>query len=996
MNKYDSIPIEILGDAHETTSLNRALERLKQRIYYKICDLNMTVYKSKEPLEFENRFNGEKSEINVGERWGGLFDCAWFHIQGEVPQSGDGIPLVYVIDINGEGLIFDNDGCPYRGITNVNTQFDRTHGLPGKRIVRYTDCGKKGDKIDFWMDAGCNDLFGNYCSGTVKELFLAGCNYTARELYYDCFVLLDLMKNIPPHEPYRYELMTTLIKIRDALVDYTPEEYEYCLRLTKEQLSKENGYSSCKITAIGNAHIDLAWLWPIRETKRKGARTFSTALENMDRYPDYKFGASQGQLYQWTKENYPKLFEKIKKQIENGRWELMGAMWIESDTNVPSGESLIRQMLYGNAYYEKEFGKRCNYVWLPDTFGYSAALPQIIKKCGLDCFLTIKLSWNKYTAFPYTSFIWKGIDGTGIMTHMPPEGNYLSAAAPTSLSNASKGMAGKQQFGDALLPFGIGDGGGGPSPCHLEYLSREKNLCGLPPVKQAFVSDFVNELSKTKNSLPIYDGELYLECHLATYTTQGKIKRYNRLMEKKLRSAEMLSALAMRTCGFSYPQEKLEEIWKEVLLYQFHDILPGSSINRVYEEAYERYEILLNEIDEIIDTALKALAENIDTTGYTAPKVVFNTLSFDRNVWIETENGYSNVDLPSIGYSVIETADVSDTNESFSSLENDFLSVEFDENTGAITSIYNKQLKKELLSAPSNLMLIYDDMGDAWEVEHEYLFKKPIPAKFEGSSFEVKGPVKKVIQKYSYGSSAFEVEISLTNGAKRLEFHVTADWNADGRMLRIRFEHTVAADKVDCDIQFGHISRTTHNNTTAEKAQYEVCAHKWIRESEYGLSFNMLSECKYGFRAKDNVIEMNCLRSSNHPSHHMEAGHHEFSYAVFADDNTNGCVSVVKEGYDFNYEPLIVGTDVHGGKLKNRASFISVDNPSVIIETVKKKEIGDEIIVRSYEAAGATAEASMEYGFENCGAKLCNMDETGGTNVDTVNYHRFEIQTISI
>lgn len=985
----------IFGEKHEIKSLTKLLARIKGRVYHKLCDLDMTIYTSKEPITYENRFSGEEKKVSVGDKWGDLFDCAWFHFTGTIPESAKGKDLVYIIDINGEGLIVDKNGVPYRGITNVSSYFNPKHGLPTKRVVRLSDEICSGDEIDFWMDAGCNDLFGNYRSGTIKEAYLAECNYKIRELYYDVFVLLNLLEEIPDDDPTHCELLQGLLKIRNILSRYTDEELTKCFEISKDLLSRKNGDSPITVTTVGNAHIDLAWVWPIRETKRKGARTFATALENMNRYNDYIFGGSQAQLFDWVKQDYPELYEKVSKRVDEGRFELMGSMWVESDTNIPSGESMIRQIMYGNAFYEKEFGKTCNYVWLPDTFGYSGALPQIFKGCGMDAFLTIKISWNKYTKFPYTSFIWRGIDGTEIPTHMPPENCYVSEATPHSLKDASRNMARKGQFGPALMAYGVGDGGGGPSPCHIETLIREKNLRGLPPTKTGTVKDFLVDFLKTADTLPVYNGELYLECHTGTYTTIGKNKYYNRLCEQKLRNAEMLSALAMRIGGFDYPKEKIDEIWKEVLLYQFHDIIPGSSINRVYVESQARYEILSKELDALISAAAESLSANIDTGNISNPLVVFNTQSFGRSVWVKTNSGYKKVNVPSIGYSIISADDTDDFTNAFNGMENEYLRVEFADN-GDIVSVYHKKLEKELLSGVGGAVLIYDDVGDAWEMEHEYLDKLPEHAELVSTEFFREGPYSKVIQKYHYNRSDFEVTISLADGSDRLEFDMNADWNEDGRVLRIRFEHTVKTDNVNCDIQFGHINRSTHSNNEYEKAQYEICAHRWIRAAQPELGVSLLSECKYGFYAKENVIEMAALRSSNHPSRHMDAGNHRFSYALFADNGANEFVTVNKAANDFANPVIVWGTDSHKATLPATQSLVSVNSDSVVVETVKKAEKSNDLIVRSYEINGVPAAAEFAFGFEHNTPVCCNLVEQDKKELKDITYHGFEIKTILI
>ncbi|HAY97054.1 MAG TPA: alpha-mannosidase [Ruminococcaceae bacterium] len=986
----------IFGQEQEIKSLGKLLARIKGRVYHKLCDLDITVYASKEPLTYENRFSGEERKISVGEKWGDLFDCAWFHFTGTIPETAEEKDLAYIIDVNGEGLIVDKEGAPYRGITNVNSYFGSDHCSPVKRVVRITEPKKAGDAIDFWMDAGCNDLLGYYRSGTVKEAYLAECNYKIRELYYDVFVLFDLLKNTSDSEPVYYELLSGLLKVRNTLTDFKQAELLKCFEITKMLLAKKNGDTAVNVTAIGNAHIDLAWLWPIRETKRKGARTFATALDNMNRYDSYIFGGSQAQLYDWIKQDYPKLYEKVAERVKEGRFELMGSMWVESDTNIPSGESLIRQIMYGNAFYAKEFGKTCNYVWLPDTFGYSGALPQIIKGCGMDAFLTTKISWNKYTSFPYCSFIWRGIDGTDIPTHMPPEGNYVSAGDPTSLRETERRLAKSGQFGDVLMAYGVGDGGGGPAPSHIEILSREENLRGLPPTETGTVKEFLDKFLKTAEALPVYNGELYLECHTATYTTMGKNKYFNRLCEQKLRNAEMLSAVAMRLGEYAYPQQKLTDIWKEVLLYQFHDILPGSSINRVYEEAQARYAVIIKELDALIASAAEDICGKIDTSGIKNPLVVFNTQSFERSVWVKTDSGYKKVTVPPMGYNVI-SADSSDAcGSSFNGMENEYLRVEFADN-GDIASVYNKRLGKELLSGAGGALLIYDDIGDAWEMEHEYLDKTPEHAELISSEFFREGPFARTVQKYRYKRSAFEVTITLADGSDRLEFNMNADWNEDGRMLRIRFEHTVKTDSVNCNIQFGHINRSAHSNNEYEKAQYEICAHRWIRAAQPKLGVSLLSECKYGFFAKENVIEMAALRASNHPSRHMEAGKHSFSYALFADNGENDFVTVNRAANDFTDPVIVCRTDSHKAALQASQSFVSVNSDGILIDTVKKAEQSDDIIVRSYEINGISASAEFTFGFKHNKPALCGLAEQDKREIggDTV-YHGFEIKTICI
>jgi alpha-mannosidase len=371
--------------------------------------------------------------------------------------------------------------------------------------------------------------------------------------------------------------------------EYSEAEAGNARSVLAKELNKQGGASSLKISAIGHAHIDLAWLWPLRETRRKAARTFSTALMLLEKYPNYIFGASQPQLYAWVQQDYPALYEKVKKKIAEGRWEVQGAMWVEADTNIAGGEALVRQILYGKKYFQKEFNQDMRILWLPDVFGYSGALPQILRKSGIEYFMTTKLSWNIYNKFPHHTFLWSGIDGSEVLAHMPPEGTYNSAASPTSIHKAEAEYMDKGIADECLMLFGIGDGGGGPGEEHLERLERERNLEGLLPIKQEPSIQFFDRLALQRENYKKWHGELYLERHQGTYTTQAKSKRYNRKIEILLRELEFISVLAQLERNESYPDETIERLWKELLLYQFHDILPGSSIHRVYEESLHHY-----------------------------------------------------------------------------------------------------------------------------------------------------------------------------------------------------------------------------------------------------------------------------------------------------------------------------------------------------------------------------------------------------------------------
>ncbi len=571
------------------------------------------------------------------------------------------------------------------------------------------------------------------------------------------------------------------------------------------------------MSAIGHAHIDLAWLWPIRETIRKGARTFSTVLRMMERYPDYVFGASQPQLYQWMKDHYPSLYEAIKLRVAEGRWEVQGAMWVEPDANIPSGEALVRQVLYGKRFFRQEFGKEITNLWMPDVFGYSGSLPQILKKAGVDTFLTQKLSWSQFNVHPHHTFRWVGIDGSEVLVHMPPEATYNSSAAPRAIARAENDYLDKEVSDECLLLFGIGDGGGGPGEEHLERLAREKNLEGLAPVNQEPSADFFNRLQDGTTRYASWRGELYLERHQGTLTSQARNKRLNRKIELALRECELVCARAALS-GHTYPQTELRRIWKEVLLLQFHDILPGSSITRVYEESLARYTVLLGEVESLTGAADRSLFGSGQNNGFV------NSLSWDRQEWVRSGDGWYLLDVPALGFAAVAGEPTQDfeLHASEIRLESELVRVEFAEN-GEIVSIFDKEVRREVLKPGEvgNKLSVYEDRGDAWDfrVDYDVVPASDFPA--VSSAWHIDGPYAVLTQIRVFGESKLVQEIVLTAGKKTIEFRTKVDWREGGKMLRTCFPVAVETDRARCEIQFGNIERPTHGNTSWDWAKVE-------------------------------------------------------------------------------------------------------------------------------------------------------------------------------
>jgi len=945
----------------------QAMSLLEQAIYQPLASLAVTAWVTPEPVSYAERTSGTSMKLEPGDKWGELWDCAWFHFEGKVPESKAGSKIVLLIDVNGELCLVDHEGTPCQGLTNINSQFDYSLGLPGKRVVDFSPAAAGGEIVDLWADGGCNDLFGNYRSGRLKEAVIAVCHEETRSLYYDFEVLTDLAEQLPDTGARKAQIYQCLYEAANQLSEINGDNVRRAREIVAGELGKRGGDPSVTVSAIGHAHMDLAWLWPIRETIRKGARTFSTVLYNMEKYPDYRFGASQPQLYQWMKEHYPKLYDRIKERIQEGRWEPQGAMWVEPDTNISGGEALVRQILYGKRFFQQEFGQEMKVLWLPDVFGYTGSLPQLLKKAGVDYMMTQKLSWSEYNTHPHHSFVWEGIDGTRVLTHLPPEDTYNSPGAPRSLVKIENSYLDRNVSEHALMLFGIGDGGGGPGEEHLERLAREKNLAGVPPVVQEPSIDFFHRLDKETSRFQTYKGELYLEKHQGTLTSQGRNKWYNRKMEKGLRELEFAASMLWAASGASYPAARLEEIWKEVLLYQFHDILPGSSITRVYDESLERYAVLLEEVRAMVKAAYEEMA---CMSGYAGQPVLFNSLPWERQEWVEWNGQWHLARVPAMGYRTLEQAGRESSAEGLKAnareLENDKLKVIFAED-GSIVSLYDKLAGRETVrpGAKANVFTIYHDNGDAWDFPHDYRETVAGAMTLMRSTARIEGPEAVVEQEYHYGESVLVQKIKLNVGGSTVEFETGVDWRETGKMLRVSFPTAISSDQVNCEIQFGHIKRPTTRNTMIEFARDEICAHQFIDLSQPDYGVALLNDCKYGYSARDNVLDLNLLRSPVYPDPTADRAEHQFTYALYPHAGDFIQAGVYRKGYELNTPLTIVKAHQEATALHDTFQLVQIDHPYVMVESVKKAEDSDHLIVRLYETAGTGAQGTITFGL-NC------------------------------
>jgi alpha-mannosidase len=989
------------------TQVTLAISQVKKAIYTIISDLSIVAWVTPEPVPFNARMSGLKKELKVGGKWGGLWDCAWFHFSGKVPDNAAGKKVVLLIDVGGEACVVDQNGTPIQGLTNVNSEFDHSLGEPGKRIVFFTERAQGGEIIDLWADAGSNDLFGKYRdNGKVQAAYIATCDDQLKELFYDLEFLFELMQNLPENSARHDSILFNLYKATMVLNRLTEEEIDAAQKIIAIELAKKSGDPSLFISALGHSHIDLAWLWPLRETIRKGARTFATALMMIERYPDYIFGASQPQLYQWMKSYYPELYEKIKLQVRQERWETLGAMWVEADNNLPGGESLVRQLLYGKRFFQKEFNQDIKILWLPDSFGYNGALPQILKKSGVEYFCTTKLSWSLYDQFPHHTFMWQGIDGSRVLTHMPPEGTYNSSAAPRAIVKAETNYLDKGVSDHCMMLFGIGDGGGGPGEDHLEMLRREKNTADLPPVRQETAGEFYRELARNIAQYQCWQGELYLERHQGTYTTQARNKRYNRKIEIALHDLEFYAALAMVLVGALYPANDIETIWKEVLLYQFHDILPGSAITRVYHEVLARYDILLKRVDELKDQVVKILASTIPMGKVNTPVFIFNSTSWEREEWLKINNYWYLVQVPAMGYRMIDQANKmalpSGMMANHIRLENDKLRIDW-ATDGSIAAIFDKENQYPILKSGTcgNRLAVYQDNGDAWDIPIGYADRAPEYFRLVDVVCNMDGPRACIRQRYSYGNSVLQQEITLVHGSRRIDFVTKVDWREHHKMLRASFPLNIKNTKASCEIQFGNIQRPTQRNTTWDMAKYEICAHKWIDLSNTGYGVALLNDCKYGHKVLEDVLDINLLRSPVYPDPEADIAVHEFTYALYPHLGNHVEGRVVQKGYELNYPFTVLQLPPNGRMGATSVSWITVNRENIVVETVKKAEDSRALIIRLYECAGQAtcAKLNIQLPYESIEwvdllEERCNPAKLGpGTELQ---FGPFEIHTLKL
>jgi alpha-mannosidase len=995
-------------------------------------------------------------EVNAHEYWGAWLQNFVLRTTFTIPDGWDKTgPIAFYLPL-GEAGDFSHpealayiDGEPYAAC-------DRHH----QEILLKPD----------WADGNPHTLalhgwtgLGNVWKGDpLTKLYMRQCAVVqihppTREFVALARVALETAQAADEDDPALYHLLTALNEAFLVLdtrhpLDCDPfyRSIEPATQILKAGIENAGAPLEAVVHATGHAHIDVAWLWTLGQTRRKSERTFQNVIRFMEQFPEYHFTQSQPQVYQFVKEDQPALFESIRQRIAEGRWEPIGGMWVEADCNLSGAESLARQFLLGRTFFREHFGRDAEspILWLPDVFGYAWALPQLIRQAGLKYFMTIKIGWSQYNRLPYDTFLWQGIDGTQILTHfstVPDPGGY-GASTYNSVANARealgtwKNFQQKELHTDLLMAYGFGDGGGGPTLEMLENIEVMKHFPALPQVKQSSVRAFFESIAPLSDSrmMPVWNGELYLEYHRGTYTSQARNKRANRQSEFLLHDAEFIATYASLLTDTQYPITEFTEAWRIVCLNQFHDIIPGSSITPVYEESQQQYANVKRTVTQIRDDALEALAQQLDgdvllanATSFAQSGLVLilgdPSQRFTRDgqplpsqeaesgVWVDAGElpPYSVIALRSglqVSNGRSQVAEPGSPISNLHLLENNFLRVEFNA-AGDITRIYDKRANRDVLApnAVANQFQAFEDRPsswDAWDIEIHYDDKMWLAEPASSIEMIENGALRQAIEiKRRILNSYYTQRISLNHNSPRLDFDTHVEWNEKHILLKAAFPVDVLAPQATYEIQWGNVQRPTHRNTSWDWARFETCAHKWVDLSEGNYGVSLLNDCKYGYDIRDNIMRITLLRSPTMPDPTADIGEHDFKYSLYPhagswDEKTQ------QEAYLLNDPVIVYRSNVERQKsersVSSLQSLFSVSSPNTIIETIKRAEDGDGIIVRLYESQRKRGPVQLRAGFGVAAAWETNLLEENeselGVENDTIqlDLKPYQIMTIRL
>lgn len=1024
--------------------LRHWLETLKKDLYTPLGPIEVEGFITPDYLTPDEALKGDFAPMAPGDRWGRTWEYCWMRGSVTLPEAARGRRVALDLQTGGESTVFV-DGRSF------GTRRAEWVHVPHHYIVDnfLTDSGEPGRRYELLIEAYAGHFFpqspmggcatgpvlpGDYTDpladterATLGNITYGIWNEDAYQLFMDMQTLVLLGDQLDP-ESLRADKLAEALEQASLVIDFEQpaeariESYRAAREVLKPALAATNGSTAPIFYAIGNAHLDLAWLWPMVETERKTSRTFAQQLRLLEEYPDYKYLQSQPAAYEMCREHYPELFERIVAASKNGQWIPEGAMWVEPDTNMTSGESLVRQVLHGKRYFKDVFGVDSVVLWLPDTFGYSAALPQILKSAGVKYLVTQKIFWsyNEGDQFPYHYFTWQGADGTKIDSFLPT--SYTYRTDPKELCETWKKRVQKRGLDAFLLPFGYGDGGGGPTRDHVEFLMREKDLEGMPRVKIEGPVKFFEDMEAQGGPKHTYVGELYFSAHRGVFTSQAAIKKGNRKSELALREAEMWGAMAALQ-GREYPLSRMDAAWKKLLLNQFHDILPGSSIARVYEDARRDHRWIIAEAEAVRDEALAALAQGEGAT-------VFNSLSFPRTGLVKLPDAFADgaitsegeeiptqktadgvlalVTAPACGAVALKPAEVSAMPEKAharltdggAEIENALVRAVLNAR-GEVVSFVDKETGREFAAGPMNRLLMYKDVPrlfDAWDIDSNYILQ-PVdidePVKLEIVEAEGLRAVIRLSRKVL--SSTLEQDIVLEAQSRRIDFVTHVDWHELHRLMKVEFPVAVQATEAINEIQFGYMNRPTHRSRLYDSDRFEVCNQRYSALCDGSHGAAVLNDCKYGISQNGSALQLTLLRAAACPEMRADNGEHTFTYAFTAWEGSFMDSPVVQEAYALNV-PMVV----RPGSAQPFSAF-AVDAPNVFIDTVKPAEDGSgDIVLRLYEAKRADTHCALSVNVPAGKVWACDLMENKLEELPVqhgcvpLSFHTFEVKTLRI
>jgi len=991
----------MLNDAKTLRKLEQIENRYRDIRFLKVAEIPMEIWETKSHYRQEPgaREGAKWRKAPPGTAWGGEGVTAWLRGRVRVPASCHGKKVLLRAGTGAPETLLFVDGAP-RGV------FDRFHtevllsprAESGKRfrISLEAYAGHSMPSCSPWGSTPRRSTQGKK-GLRVGSVDLVVEREEVSAFVWDLVVLRQLALRLDENSLRRASIIEGLAKVH-AAVDALPEEREEASwrpkltearRILRALLRKRNGPTAPFMGLVGHSHLDTAWLWPIAETKRKAARTFSSVANLMGRYPELTFIQSSPCHAEWIRDEYPALFDEMRRLVKEGRWEPNGGMWVEPDCNIPSGESFIRQILLARQATEAWFGYRADTLWLPDVFGYSAALPQILRGCGIDFFCTTKMAWNDTTRFPYDTFLWRGIDGSAVVAHL----SALTAwPDPATLIDQWNWVQHKDVQDRRLLAVGFGDGGGGPQADVVEIARRVGDLEGCPRAAFTTVSRFLRRVAAERSELPEWVGELYLECHRGTLTSMGQLKKGNRKAEYALRDAEILAVLA-GLGGEPYPAGELRRLWKELLTNQFHDILPGTSIQAVNDQAVESFRRIRASADTLAKRALQSLAGN---SGRASGMLLVNTLSWERTGDLVLENVprgkaphfdgvvtqevedadgrkkliVSGLSIPALGGVAVplrkrQTGGPSLFKVRKNSVETPHARVRFDR-AGRIVSLRDKTSGREIVRGGGalNVLWIGEDVPlqwDNWDIDGDQRSKMRAEDRLVSREAVADGPLQlRLRSRYRLGERSTLVQDMVFHArTARIDFETVVDWREKHMLLKAGFELAVLADFARHEIQYGHVERATHRNLPQDRARFEVCAHKWTDLSENGFGVALLNDSKYGVSVSGSDVRLSLLKAGRHPDARGDEGRHSFTYSILPHPGGFSVESVVRPAYELN---VPVRWAAGSGDTPKVAPLLELTPESVVVECVKGAESGQGFVVRLYEAGktGFAARVSFQ------------------------------------